>query len=162
MQKIHTASWNLFTLTAEADRVFCQLVMCFTVFFHWMHMDAYLLFMAGLFIEFLVEKCAACQSWKSGFGWHRFRFTPSCWMRVEKSLNSWYLSGPSTASRIVSLSNYCIKCMCLFFFYISYFMRSSAGYEASLCTFTFVLRSETIGPFIRGKIRRVLHRTRLK
>ena len=118
MQKIHTASWNLFTLTAEADRVFCQLVMFFTVFFHWMHMDAYLLFMAGLFIEFFVEKCAACQSWKSGFGWHRFRFTPSCWMRVEKSLNSWYLSGPSTASRIVSLSNYCIKCMCLFFLYI--------------------------------------------
>ena len=24
MQKIYTASWNLFTLTAEADRVFCQ------------------------------------------------------------------------------------------------------------------------------------------
>ena len=32
MQKIYAASWNLFTLTAEADRVFCQLVMFLTVF----------------------------------------------------------------------------------------------------------------------------------
>ena len=39
-----------------------------------------LLFMASLFIEFLVEKCVACQSWKSVFGWHRFRFSP-CGMR---------------------------------------------------------------------------------
>ena len=45
--------------------------------------NSLLLFMAGLFIEFLVEKCAACQSRKSDFGWHRFRFSP-CWMRVEK------------------------------------------------------------------------------
>ena len=36
MQKIYTASWTLFTLIAEADRVFCQLVMFFTVFSHWM------------------------------------------------------------------------------------------------------------------------------
>ena len=34
-----------------------------------------LLFMAGLFIEFLVEKCVACQSRLSDFGWHRFRFS---------------------------------------------------------------------------------------
>ena len=42
--------------------------------------------MAGLFIEFLVEKCVASQSRKSDFGRHRFRFSP-CWMlkRVEKS-----------------------------------------------------------------------------
>ena len=33
-----------------------------------------LLFMASLFIGFLVEKCVACQSRKSDFGWHRFRF----------------------------------------------------------------------------------------
>ena len=57
-----------------------------------------LLFMAGLFTEFLVEKCAACQSHKSDFGWHRFHFSP-CWMRVEKSLKR--LSG--AASRMVSL-----------------------------------------------------------
>ena len=33
-----------------------------------------LLFMASLFIGFLVERCVACQSRKSDFGWHRFRF----------------------------------------------------------------------------------------
>ena len=37
MRKIYAASWILFTLTAEADRVLCQLVMFLTVFFHWMH-----------------------------------------------------------------------------------------------------------------------------
>ena len=51
--------------------------------------NSLLLFMAGLFIEFLVEKCAACQSRKSDFGWHRFRFSP-CWMRVEKSLKRFW------------------------------------------------------------------------
>ena len=38
--------------------------------------ESLLLFMAGLFIGFLVEKCVACQSRKSDFGWHRFRFWP--------------------------------------------------------------------------------------
>ena len=33
MWKIYAASWIWFTLTAEADRVFCQLVMFFTVFY---------------------------------------------------------------------------------------------------------------------------------
>ena len=42
--------------------------------------------MASLFNGFLVEKYVACQSRKSDFGWHRFRFS-SCFMRkrVEKS-----------------------------------------------------------------------------
>ena len=48
-----------------------------------------LLFTAGLFIEFLDEKCAACQSQKSDFGWHRFHFS-RCWMRVEKSLKRFW------------------------------------------------------------------------
>ena len=34
MPKIYAASWILFTLTAEADRVFCQLVTFLTVFFY--------------------------------------------------------------------------------------------------------------------------------
>ena len=34
---VHAASWNLFTSTAEADRVLFQLVMFLTVFFHWMY-----------------------------------------------------------------------------------------------------------------------------
>ena len=41
MQKIYAASWILFTLTAEADRVLCQLVMFLTVFFHWMYKMKY-------------------------------------------------------------------------------------------------------------------------
>ena len=41
MRKIYAASWNLFTVTAEADRVLCQLVMFLTVFFHWMYKMKY-------------------------------------------------------------------------------------------------------------------------
>ena len=37
MRKIYAASWILFTMTAEADRVLRQLVMFLTVFFHWMY-----------------------------------------------------------------------------------------------------------------------------
>ena len=43
-----------------------------------------LLFMASLFIGFLVEKYVACQSRKSDFGWHRFRFSP-CFMGIKES-----------------------------------------------------------------------------
>ena len=41
MRKIYAASWKLFTLTAEADRVLCQLVMFLTVFFLWMYKMKY-------------------------------------------------------------------------------------------------------------------------
>ena len=41
MRKIYAASWILFTLTAEADRVLSQLVMFLTVFFHWMYKMKY-------------------------------------------------------------------------------------------------------------------------
>ena len=41
MQKINAASWKLFTLTAEADRVLSQLVMFLTIFFHWMYKVKY-------------------------------------------------------------------------------------------------------------------------
>ena len=42
--------------------------------------------MASLFIGFLVEKYVICQSRKSDFGWHRFRFSPYLMRkRVEKS-----------------------------------------------------------------------------
>ena len=36
MRKIYPASWRLFTLTAQADRVLSELVMFLTVFFHWL------------------------------------------------------------------------------------------------------------------------------
>ena len=39
MRKIYAAS--CLTLTAEADRVLCQLVMFFNVFFHWMYKMKY-------------------------------------------------------------------------------------------------------------------------
>ena len=60
----------------------------------------------------------------------RFRFSP---FLINKS------EAIRAASRMVSLSSYCI-CVC--FFNISNFMKPSAVYEASLCTF--VLRSETM------------------
>ena len=41
MRKNYAASWKLFTLTAEVDRVLCQLVMFLTVFFHWMYKMKY-------------------------------------------------------------------------------------------------------------------------
>ena len=34
MQKIYAASWNLIILTAEVERILCQLAMFLTVFFH--------------------------------------------------------------------------------------------------------------------------------
>ena len=40
-RKIYAASCNLFTLTTEADRVLCQLLMFLTVFFHWMYKMKY-------------------------------------------------------------------------------------------------------------------------
>ena len=45
-----------------------------------------LLFMASLFIGFVVKIYVSCQSRKFDFGWHRFRLSP-CLMRkrVEKS-----------------------------------------------------------------------------
>ena len=41
MRRVYAASWNLFALTAEADRFLCQLVMFSTVFFHWMYKMQY-------------------------------------------------------------------------------------------------------------------------
>ena len=69
-----------------------------------------------------------CQSRKSDFGWHPFRFSP-CLMRKGWKVWSdtglpWYLSG--AASRMVSLSNYCVWCL----FFISNLMKSSAVYAA--------------------------------
>ena len=75
----------------SSDRVLCQLVMFLTVFFpldvqHEIQLlSGVLLFVASLFIGFLVEKYVTCQSRKSDFGWHYFYFSP-CLMRkrVEK------------------------------------------------------------------------------
>ena len=60
--------------------------------------------MVSLFIGFLVERVVACQSPKSDFGWHRFRFSP-CWMRVEKSQAILALLDSSSSSRSSSSSS---------------------------------------------------------
>ena len=92
MRKIYAASWNLFTLTAEADRVLCQLVMFLTVFLRWMYKMKFCCYQESSVIH--------CWFVYWVFGWeirrlskseirfrrHRFRFSP-CLMRkkVEKS-----------------------------------------------------------------------------
>ena len=139
IRKIYSASWILFNLTAEADRVLCQLVMSLTVFFHWMYKMKFscyqeyslLLFMAGLFIGYLVEKYVTFQSRKSDFGWHCFRFSP--WLMCKEGWKvwsdtglTWYLSG--AASRKVRLSNYCM----IIDVFISNLMKSSVVYAAIL------------------------------
>ena len=120
MRKIYAASWILFTFTAEAVRVLCQLVMFLTVFFHWMYKNEIQL-LSRLF----------CHSW--------LVFLLVFWLRdvsLAKGKNpisdgivfvfhlawkvwsdtglTWYLSG--AASWMVSLNNYCI--WCLFFLYL--------------------------------------------
>ena len=87
-----------FVPIAGADRIsWRHLAMFSTVFFHQMEkintaaIKIPLLFMAGLIIEFLVQKCAACQShWKPNLGCHPFRFSP-CLMRkrVKKLKRFW-------------------------------------------------------------------------
>ena len=57
MQKTYAASWNLFTLTAEANRVLCQLLMFLTFStgctkWNSAAIRSLLLFMASLFIGF--------------------------------------------------------------------------------------------------------------
>ena len=78
--------------------------------------------MAGLFIALFVDKCTACQShWKSDFGWHRFQYwaysLALAWdARGLKSLKRfWNIWWPSeAASRLVSLSDYCLWCALFF------------------------------------------------
>ena len=92
MWKIYAASWNSFTLRAEADRVLCQLVMFCTVFStgikKWNSSAIKSLRYSWLvrLLGFWLRNTSLWQSWKSDFGWHLFRFLP-CLMRktVEKS-----------------------------------------------------------------------------
>ena len=68
MRTNYAASWKLFTLTAEADRVLCQLVMFLAVFFLWMYKMKYSCYQESSVIHdwfvywVLVEKCVACQN----------------------------------------------------------------------------------------------------
>ena len=109
MQKICAASWNLFTLTAEADRVLCQLVMFLTVFLHWMYKMKFSCYQESSFI-----RLSKSEIW---FRMVSFSFSP-CLMRKYLKIFS--------ASRMVSLSNYFIWCS----FFISNLMKSSVVYGA--------------------------------
>ena len=65
MRKIYAASSNLFTLTVEADSVLCPLVMFLSLStectkWNSAAFKSLLLFMASLFIGFLVEKYITC------------------------------------------------------------------------------------------------------
>ena len=97
--------------------------------------------MAGLFIEFLVGKCAGCQSWKSDFGCIVFVFhLAGC--GVEKSLKRFWPYLIAFKSCISNGKHELLLYTVYVCFFISNFMKSSAVYEANLCTF--VLRSETM------------------
>ena len=94
--------------------------------------------MAGLFIALFVDKCTACEShWKSDFGWHRFQkwaySLALAWgIRGLKSLmqfwNPWWPS--AAASRLVSLSNYCLWCV----FFLVFWSRAYGLCGLSLYT----------------------------
>ena len=131
MRKIYASSWILFTLTAEADRILCQLVMFLTVFFYWMYKN-----------EIQLLSRVSCYSWLLCLlvFWLRdaslvkvanlisdgivfvFHLAWKVWSDTDPT---WYLSG--AASRMVSLSNDSIWCL---FFYIQFneVERSLCGY----------------------------------
>ena len=50
MRKTYPTSWNLFTLTAKADRVSHQLVMFLIVFLHWMYKMKYSCYQESAYI----------------------------------------------------------------------------------------------------------------
>ena len=68
-RKIYAASWSLFTLTSETDKVLCQLVVFLTVFFYWMCKMKYS----------YVQKTSVIHSWFVYwvFGWEVRRLSKS-------------------------------------------------------------------------------------
>ena len=127
MRKIHAASWNLFTVTAEADRVLCQLVMFLTT--------VNCLFLLDERNEIQLLSRVFCYSWLVcllGF-WFRNTWPVKVGNPISDGIDSFsfitlldWKVWSDVASRSC-LSNYCI-CVC--FFYISNFMKPSAVYEA--------------------------------
>ena len=75
MRKIYAASWNLFTLTAEADRVLCQLVMFLIVFFHLLYKMKYSCYQDCSVIHGWFVYCAFC--------WQMHRFSKSMEIRFR-------------------------------------------------------------------------------
>ena len=75
MRKIYAASWKLFTLTAEADRVLCQLVMFLTVFLRWMYKMKFCCY----------QESSVIHSWFVYwvFGWEMLRLSKSLEIRFR-------------------------------------------------------------------------------
>ena len=79
IRKIYASSGNLLTdgwswqsLVSSCDVFNCLFPLDASTKWNSAAFKILLLFISGLFIGFLVEKCAACEShWKPDFGWHR-------------------------------------------------------------------------------------------
>ena len=123
MRKIYAASWNLFTLTAEADRVLCQLAMFLTVFFHWMYKRVFCYSWLVCLLGFWLRNTSLVKVGNPISDGIVFVFHLA-WKLWSDTGLTWYLSG--AASRMVSLSNYCIWCL----FFRSNLMKSSVVYAA--------------------------------
>ena len=111
------------------DRVLCQLVMFLTVFFHWMYKMKFSCYQEssvihGLFVYWVFGwgKRRLSKS-EILFGMASFSFLPRL-MRLSLKRFWPYCQLSGVASRMVSLSNYCIW----LFFYISNLMKSSVVY----------------------------------
>ena len=120
MRKIYAASWILFTLTAEADRVLCQLVMFLTVFFHWMYKMKFCCYQEASRVFCYSQLVCLLGFWLRNTSLVKvgnlisdgivFDFHLAWCVGGFKSLKRFW---PSliffSASRMVSLSNYCIN-----------------------------------------------------
>ena len=137
IRKIYAASWKLFTLTAEADKVLCQLVMFLTVFFLWMYRMKYSCYQEssvihGWFVYWV-------------FGWEmrrlskseiRFRLASfSFFTLLDAGLKVSSDSGLNTVAFRSCISNGKPEELLylMFGFFISNFMKSITVYAASLC-----------------------------
>ena len=137
----------MFTLTAETDRVLCQLVMSLTVFFHWMckmkyscYQETSVIHDIHLLLNFWLRNAPLLKVGNPISDGIVFVFRLAGSVRELKSLKRFWHYLIAFRSCI---SNGKHKPIIVFaFFLISNFMKSNAVYEASLRTF--VLRFETI------------------
>ena len=119
-RKIYAASWILFALTVEADRVLCQLVMFLTVFFHWMYKMKFSCYRSIRSLLLLMTSLSRHLSKSeirfrsASFSFHTFPWCVRGLQRLKWYLP--YLIPFRAASRMVSLSNYCIWFLDVCFF----------------------------------------------
>ena len=100
----YTASWTLFTLTAEAERVFCQLVMFFTVFSHWMHKMKYSCYQQssviyGWFVYWIfgweMRRLSKSEIWFRMTSFSFFTLLDAGWKVPQAAFRSWISNGKS-------------------------------------------------------------------